>query len=63
MLLSGEVVGTWSFKESKHKVKMDVKLFKKISLKSEDKLCMEIDRLGDFIGGEEKQTEVELIYQ
>ncbi|MFC1477003.1 DNA glycosylase AlkZ-like family protein [candidate division KSB1 bacterium] len=62
VLIDGMAAGTWNYNETPYKIKLSIKLLKKINPKIEDKLCLEIDHLGDFLGGEDKTTEVNLEY-
>ncbi|KPK92646.1 hypothetical protein AMJ80_06455 [bacterium SM23_31] len=63
VMVNGKIIGIWSFKDSKSSINLAINLFQKISAGTEDKLCMEIERIGDFIGGEDKTSNVEIIYK
>jgi len=63
VLVGGEVAGTWEYSETSTRTRLSVELFRQIGAKAEARLLLEIDRLGDFLGGENKLTEVNLTYR
>jgi len=63
VMINGKIVGNWNFKDSISSINLIVNLFQKINSGTEDKLCMEIERISDFIGGEDKTSNVEIIYR
>jgi len=62
VLLNGAAAGTWTCRETQVKIEFSITLFRKLSAKLEDKMCMQIDCLGDFLGGEDKTTNVTINY-
>lgn len=63
VMIDGKIIGNWNFNDSISSINLTVNLFQKINSGTEDKLCMEIERIGDFIGGEDKTSNVEIIYR
>lgn len=63
VMINGEIIGSWNFQDTKYSINLTVNLFQNINAATEDKLCMEIERIGDFIGGEDKTTNVKIIYR
>lgn len=62
ILINGEVVGTWKFRETKSTIHLSINLFHNIHAKKETKLFRAIERTGEFLGGEEKSAQVEIRY-
>ena len=62
ILLDGKIAGTWSSKVSKSSLKLSVSLFKHLNASEEDLMCKTIERIGDFLAGEDTKRNVELIY-
>jgi len=62
ILMNGDIVGTWSSRESKSSLDLSVSLLKNLNASEEDLVCKTIDRIGDFLTGEDKIRNVELSY-
>lgn len=62
ILINGEIVGTWTYESGKKSTIIKINYFSKINVRMEDKISREIDKMGDFLAGEEMEISVEISY-
>jgi hypothetical protein len=62
VLINGETIGTWKFKHLPASVDIQVELYNRLTPKREDRLCREIERVGEFLGNEDIITRVSIHY-